>query len=251
MLWTGTAAAVSDSFKELLLELAQQRSLEELLPQITRRLAEHEDVALARLWLVEPGDQCAACPNAGACPDRSRCLHLVASAGRGRDGTAVVHRRLDGDFRRIPIGAFKVGLVAATQTPVVVTDPAHDAKIRRPQWVQAEGIQGFAGLPLRCRDELLGVLGVFVRAPITPAAIDVLQILANHAAAAIATARAFAREEALRRQLALENQLLRRQAEGDEGLVGHSPRPAWDAARAGCRGAHRCHGAGAGGVGHG
>jgi formate hydrogenlyase transcriptional activator len=223
VLWTGAAAAVSDSFKELLLELAQQRSLDELLPQITRRLAEHEDVALARLWLKEAGDQCASCPNAHACTDRSQCLHLVASAGRGRDGTTTVHTRLDGAFRRIPIGAFKVGHVAATERPVVVTDPVHDAKIRCPQWVREERIQGFAGLPLLCQGELLGVLGVFVRAPITPAAVDVLQILANHAAAAIATARAFARAEAMRCQLALENQLLRRVATGDDGLVGHSP----------------------------
>jgi transcriptional regulator with GAF, ATPase, and Fis domain len=223
VLWTGAAAAVSDSFKELLLELAQQRSLETLLPLITRRLAEHEDVALARLWLVEPGDQCAACPNASSCADRSQCLHLVASAGRSRDGAAVVHVRLDGAFRRIPIGAFKVGHVAASKAPVIVTDPDHDPKIRRPDWVRAEGIQGFAGLPLTCREELVGVLGVFVRAPITPAAVDVLQILANHAAAAIATARAFARTEALRHQLALENQLLRRGAVGEDELVGQSP----------------------------
>ncbi len=223
MLWSGTAAAASDSFKDLLLELAQQRTLDQLLPHIPRRLAEHEDVALARLWLVEEGDQCASCPNAGVCADRRACLHLVASAGRARDGTTLVHGRLDGAFRRIPIGAFKVGQVAAMDVPVVVTDPGRDPKIRRPQWVNAEGIQGFAGLPLRCRGELLGVLGVFVRAPITPAAVDVLQILANHAAAAIATARAFARAESLRSQLTLENQRLRQAAEADEGLVGDSP----------------------------
>src|SRR6185295_19847064 len=99
------------------------------------------------------------------------------------------------------VGAFKVGQVAAGRTPVVVADPARDPKIRRPDWVRAEGIAGFAGLPLCCRGELLGVLGVFVRAPISAAAMDVLQILANHTAAAIATARAFAQVETMRRQL--------------------------------------------------
>ena len=100
--------------------------------------------------------------------------------------------RLDGAFRRIPVGAFKVGAVAATGAPVVVTDPAHDAKIRHPEWVRAERIEGFVGMPLTCRGELLGVLGVFVRAPITAAALEVLRIVAHHVAAAIATARAFA-----------------------------------------------------------
>jgi transcriptional regulator with GAF, ATPase, and Fis domain len=233
VLWTGAAAAVSESFRRLLLELAQQRSLEDLLPLIARRLAEHEDVALARLWLVEPGDQCTSCANAAACAVRDRCLHLVATAARALDG-AVTHGRLDGTFRRIPIGAYKVGQVAAQAAELVVTDPARDPKIRRPQWVRAEGIRGFAGLPLTCGGQLLGVLGVFVRAPITPAAVDVLRILANHAAAAIATARAFARAEVLSRQLALENHLLRRvvaehgprdpdpPGDGLDELVGHS-----------------------------
>jgi transcriptional regulator with GAF, ATPase, and Fis domain len=223
-LWTGASAAVSEPFKQLLLELAQERSLDELLPLITRRLAEHEDVALARLWLLERGDQCPSCPNAGACADRTRCLHLVASAARTRAGSLVVHRRLDGAFRRIPVGGFKVGLVAASAAPVVVADPVHDPKIRRPDWVRAEGIAGFAGLPLCCRGELVGVLGVFVRSPISPAAVDVLRLLGNHAAAAITTARAFAQVETMRRQLLLENPLLRAAAGPDEQeqLVGRS-----------------------------
>jgi len=216
---------VSDAFKELLLELAQERSLEDLLPLVTRRLVEHEDVALARLWLVDDGDQCATCPNAAACPDRRHCLHLVASARRQRGGAASVDARLDGAFRRIPIGAFKVGAVASAGAPVLVTDPATDPKIRHPAWIRQEGIAGFAGLPLSCRGEMLGVLGVFVRAAITPAAVDVLRIVANHAAAAIATARAFQQVETMRQKLLLENQLLRRSADPDMlELVGHSPK---------------------------
>jgi transcriptional regulator with GAF, ATPase, and Fis domain len=227
VLWsqTETAPPASDAFKQLLLELAQERSLGDLLPLVTRRLAEHEDVALARLWLLEAGDQCSTCPNAAACVDRTRCLHLVASAARARDGATTVHTRLDGAFRRIPVGAFKVGAVASTGAPVLVSDPARDPKIRRPDWVRAEGIAGFAGLPLSSRGELVGVLGVFVRTALTTAAVDVLRIVAAHAAAAIATARAFAEVETMRRRLVLENQLLRRSAEEEEiELVGTSPK---------------------------
>src|SRR5665811_358590 len=65
----------------------------------------------------------------------------------------------------------------------------------------------------------------FVRAAITPAAVDVLRIVANHAAAAIATARAFAQVETMRQKLLLENQLLRRSSDPDVlELVGHSPK---------------------------
>ncbi len=223
MLWSEINDTASHAFRELLLELAQERSLADLLPLCTRRLVEAEDVALARLWLLERGDQCAACPHAAVCPDPSWCLHLVASAARARDGTPILDGRLDGAFRRIPVGAFKVGAVAATRATVLVTDPAHDPKIRHPDWVRAEGIAGFAGLPLTSRGELLGVLGVFVRAPLTVEAVEVLRIVANHAAAAIATARAFAEVEAMRRRLALENHLLRRSSETDPvALTGRS-----------------------------
>jgi transcriptional regulator with GAF, ATPase, and Fis domain len=226
VLWSDARVAASEAFRGLLLELAQERSLGELLPLVARRLAEHEDVALARLWLLEPADVCASCPNQAACSERTRCLHLVASAARSRAGHTTVPTQLGGAFRRIPVGAFKVGLVAAEGRPILVTDPAHDPKIRHPAWVREEGIAGFAGLPLTCRGELLGVLGVFVRAPITPTAMDVLSIVANHAAAAIATARAFAQVESMRRQLVAENQQLRRSVEADPlaDMVGGSPR---------------------------
>ena len=225
MLWSQISAPAPDAFKELLLELAHERSLDQLLPLVTQRLAEHEDVALARLWLIGPGDQCESCPNAAACSDRSRCLHLVASTSRSLDGATVSANRLNGDFRRIPIGAFKVGAVAAAGAPVVVTDPGHDPKIRRPEWVRAEQIAGFAGLPLDCRGERLGVLGVFVRAPITDAAVDVLRIVANHTAAAIATARAVAEVTEMRQQILIESGRLLRQVNQSaavEELIGDS-----------------------------
>jgi transcriptional regulator with GAF, ATPase, and Fis domain len=226
VLWSRTLpSASSDDFKGLLLELAQERSLEDLLPLVTRRLAEHEDVALARLWLLDKGDRCDGCRNAPSCANKEICLHLVASAARHRETHEVTQTRLNGDFQRIPVGAFKVGVVAATRAPVIVTDATDDPKIRRPEWVQSEGIQAFAGLPLLSRGDLLGVLGVFVRAPITPAAVDVLRIVANHAAAAIATARAFSQIETMRQQLLIENHRLRRGDEPDalEDMVGDSP----------------------------
>jgi transcriptional regulator with GAF, ATPase, and Fis domain len=224
VLWSHDAPSAADPFRALLLELAQERSLEDLLPLVTRRLAEHEDVALARLWLLDPGDRCGSCRNAAACADRSVCLHLVASAARDRRTHAVSPTRLDGDFQRIPVGAFKVGAVAASGAPVLVTDAATDPKIRRPDWVRQEQIASFAGLPLSSRGRLLGVLGVFVRAPLTAAAVDVLRIVANHAAAAIATARAFAELDTMRHRLLAENDRLRQHAAADplDDLIGQS-----------------------------
>jgi transcriptional regulator with GAF, ATPase, and Fis domain len=222
------------AFKDLLLELAQERSLDALLPLIVRRLIDEEGVALARLWLVEPGDECGTCRHRERCESRTSCLHLVASAYRPREtganaasgvcGTPEVGVRAASAFRRIPMGAFKVGAVGKTGVPIVVTDPTRDPQIRFPGWVGEQGIAGFIGQPLSCRGELLGVLGVFLRVPVTPIAVDVLRILANHAAAAIATARAFSQVEAMRARLQAENLYLRQAVEQQDPsfLVGES-----------------------------
>jgi uncharacterized protein YigA (DUF484 family) len=50
-----------DSALELLLEMARERSLDALLRRIVAALADQSGVALARLWLVEPGDVCPSC----------------------------------------------------------------------------------------------------------------------------------------------------------------------------------------------
>src|SRR5258708_2433478 len=225
MFLTASSWDAFEPLKILLLELAQERSLEALLPLVVSRLVEREDVALARVWLVAKGDMCGTCLNSTVCADRTQCLHLAASAARPLSGEPVVHTNLMGSFRRIPFGAFKVGLVAQTSSTLVVTDPANDPKIKRREWVAAERILAFAGQPLVSRGHLLGVLGVFLRVSITPAGLDILRILANHVAAAIATARAFEQIENMQRRLQVENRYLREVVREDRmaGLVAKSP----------------------------
>ena len=85
--------------KRLLLDLAQERHVDELLHLIVRRLADSPAVAMARIWLVRPGEGCATCPMQAECHDRTLCLHLVASAGNSTDDPAARYDRIDGVFR--------------------------------------------------------------------------------------------------------------------------------------------------------
>jgi formate hydrogenlyase transcriptional activator len=205
-----SGASAFEPLKDLLLEIAQERELGALLPLIVRRIAESSpDVALARIWLLGPGDICAACRNAGVCASRQECLHLAASAARPLGGEVSVDAAPLGTFRRIPIGAFKVGKVLARREALVVSDARSDPHIARPEWVRAEGIEGFCGQPLLYRERPLGVLGVFVRMQVTPPTSDVLRLLANHAAAAIAGARDFEEIARLHQMLERENAYLR------------------------------------------
>lgn len=217
-----------DDPKRLLLDLAVQHSVEAVLRLIVERLSKADPVALARIWLVEPTAECSGCSTPEHCQTQTECLRLVASGGQSIASPDADWSRIDGDFRRMPIGVRKVGTIAATGIPIEEPkfgDPLPDW-IARPEWVQAEGIRGFAGQPLIHHGKVVGVLALFVRQPIETECMGWLRMIADHAAAAIATARAFTEIESLREQLELENEYLREELKGAGAfgeLIGQSP----------------------------
>ena len=215
-----------DSFKERLLELAQIRSVAELLHRVVTRLAEAPYVALARIWLVDKGDLCSTCGMRPQCPDQTFCLHLVASAGRPQADPREDWSRLDDEFRRIPIGAGKIGRVAATGKALVVKDMTRDPSlVSGRDWAAAENIHGFDAHPIRYKDEVLGVLGLFTRIPVPGQGPAWLRIFADHIAVAFVNARAFEENDRLRARLELETTYLReevREARALGDIIGES-----------------------------
>ncbi len=146
-----------ESLKGLLLEMARERSVNGLLKMIVQRLAERPHVALVRIWLIRPGDICASCPMRAECPDQTSCLHLVASAGRPIAETEADWSRIDGDFRRFPLGVRKIGRIATSGEPAAVVDIEKDFSwIARPEWARREEIRGFGGQPLIYQGDVLG-----------------------------------------------------------------------------------------------
>ena len=199
-----------DSLKKLLLEMAQERSVESLLEMIVRRLAAQPHVALARIWLVEGEDNCSTCFLSEDCPDMSTCLHLVASAGRPLRDSNADWSRIDDDFRRIPLGLRKVGRIAATGEPAEIIDSINGPqRFTRIDWAKDEGIIGFGGQPLIYKGEVLGVLAIFTRIPLIPEGLVWYRMIADHAAVAIANARAFEEIKSLKQQLEIETTYLK------------------------------------------
>ncbi len=213
--------------KRLLLDLALERSVPGLLDLIVMRLTQTESVALVRIWLAQPTSSCSGCPQVEVCGTQTQCLELVASGGKSILPTGAIWTSTEGTFRRMPFGVRKVGRIAlsgqALEEPVL-TEPLPDW-VASPDWIRAEEIRGFAGQPMIHQGEVLGVFAVFARQPMANEDMGWLRMIADHAAAAIATARAFSEIEALRKRLELENEFLREEAVGTAAfgeLIGQS-----------------------------
>ncbi|MGD2098300.1 MAG: sigma 54-interacting transcriptional regulator [Desulfobacterales bacterium] len=202
-----------DSLKTLLLEMAQEHAVAPLLAMIVRQLARRPHVALARIWLIQEGD-CPCPAKESTCDDKVKCLHLMASQGSPLADRNADWSRLDGEFSRLPLGARKVGWIAATGKAVEVNDIEKDSKwIARPEWARQEGILGFGGQPLLYKGEVLGVLAVFTRYRLKHEELVWMRMIADHAATAIINARAFEKIQRLQEQMELECSYLREEVQ--------------------------------------
>jgi transcriptional regulator with GAF, ATPase, and Fis domain len=206
--------------------LAQIRHVDELLKRVVTILAERPHIVLARIWLVDGGDNCAICHNASRCSDRTSCLHLVASAGApGSDGRPD-WSRVDGEFSRLPLGVGKVGRVGASGEAIVVKDFGDDPSWRRRyEWARRQPICGLNLQPITSNQEILGVLGVFTSIPTPEEAPAWVRIIADEIAGAIINARAFEEIERLQAHLELENTYLQeevREARAFGDIIGQT-----------------------------
>jgi transcriptional regulator with GAF, ATPase, and Fis domain len=220
-----------ESLRDLLLEIASERSLEVLLKKVVKEMAERPHAVLARLWLIDKGDLCTSCEMRLECPNERRCLHLEAEAGvaigeRDEDGVLRTARPTWDEAERIPLGVGVIGRVGSTGHPVVSNDPDQDLGGHGGEaWARRMGIHGFNCQPIKFHNEVLGVLAQFTRVPtpeLTPAW---LRIFANQIGAAIVNARAFEQIEKLKARLELENTFLQeevREAKAFGDMIGQS-----------------------------
>src|SRR5437773_1188179 len=209
---------------QVMVTMAQNRLLPEVLRSVVGGIAQCRNVVLARIWLIEPGDICATCRFRPECPDQTRCLHLVASAGNP-DDPEHDYTRLDGAFRRFPLGVRKIGHVGKTGEPLLLPGLRGDENwIAEPEWIKRSGIHTVAAQPLTFHGEVLGVLAIFDTGVLGDEDFRWLRVFADHAAVSIANARAFAEIESLRARLEEENKYLLEEIRSDFAeIIGESP----------------------------
>ncbi|HEV2964864.1 MAG TPA: sigma 54-interacting transcriptional regulator [Candidatus Angelobacter sp.] len=217
-----------ESFQSITTAVAQERSVETVLKMIVDGLAAQPDVAVVRMLRVDRGDICGQCLARSQCQDQTQCLHLVATGGHPSKGTEEDWKLLAREFPRVPFGAYNSGIVAAKREPMLINDAQFVQQWvvdSVKEWAVRAGFESFAGLPLIFRGQLLGVFTVYCCVPISETEFRWLRALADHAAIAVANARAFEEIGALREQLELQNAYLREEVKSHHGygeMVGQS-----------------------------
>jgi len=212
----------------LLLEIAQEQSLDALLKKLVASVLQRPAVAKVRIWLIEKGDICSKCPRRMECPDQTRCLHAVAGGSNMLVPTEEDEEcmRMTDYFCRIPLGLGTAGKIAATGKQIVLRDLDKDpGELGHVEWLQSEQIRGFNGVPIAFKGEVLGVIAVFSRQNVPDGAEVWGRIFANHVAGAIANARAFEEIQRLKAQLEQQNAYLQEEvveAKAFGDLVGQS-----------------------------
>jgi len=211
---------------QLLLEIAHEQSLPQLLNKIVSHAVQRPYLSCAQVWLIEAGDRCANCPHRSQCPDQTRCLHLVAGKGVSVAQWAPGSSPFDDPNARIPLGAGLVGKAAVSGDQVVLRDPIHHRdELVGFDWLERENIQSMGATPIVYRGEILGALVGFGRETLPEEGRPWGRLLADHIGAAIANARAFAEIQRLKAQLEqqntyLEEEVVEARAFGD--LIGQS-----------------------------
>jgi len=152
--------------------LIRDAPLPVVLQQCAEAMMRHLSPAFARIWTLNAtGDT----------------LELQASAG--------LYTHLDGPHARVPVGSFKIGLIAAEREPHLTNDVLNDPRVSDRAWARREGMVAFAGYPLVVGDHIVGVMAMFARHPLSRTVLDAMAAVANQIALGIERKRA---EEALR-----------------------------------------------------
>jgi PAS domain S-box-containing protein len=132
-----------------------EKSLRAMLQICAAGVVRHLDAAFARIWLLN---------------DEQKLLELEASAG--------LYTHLDGQHARIPLGSFKIGLIAAEQKPHLTNGVQTDERVSDKDWARREGMISFAGYPLLVEGRTVGVIAMFARQSLEADTIEALETIA-------------------------------------------------------------------------
>jgi PAS domain S-box-containing protein len=144
------------------LVLTQGTTLPLMLQRCAEAIVDHLDAAVASIWLLDPTDN---------------MLELQVSAG--------TCDRFDVFPNRISVGRFLVGRIAEERQPHLTNNFLDDRHLSILEWALLQGMVAFAGYPLIVENQLVGVMTIFARQPLTQATFNALTFVADEIALGI------------------------------------------------------------------
>lgn len=211
---------------QLLLEIARERSVEPILKRIVEYAVESTEFVFSQVWLINKGDRCDTCKYRSECPDKSRCLHLVAGRGRSLPSPGKVPQPYEDLDARLPLNFGPLGeAVVSGQLKVIRSPGKQPVAPAGFEWSRDEGILECGIRPIEFKGEVLGAAVGFAREHIPDSFTPWGHVFADHVGAAIANARAFDEIRHLKEQLEIQNSYLQEavvEAKAFGDLVGQS-----------------------------
>ncbi|MBD2292180.1 PAS domain S-box protein [Anabaena sphaerica FACHB-251] len=128
----------------------------------TDALVKHLGAAFARIWILNKEEQ---------------VLELQVSSG--------IYTHTNGIHSRVAMGRLKIGLIAAERKPHLTNSVQDDPRVNDKEWAKREGMVAFGGYPLIVEGEIIGVIALFSRQPLTESTFTALGIAANEIAIGI------------------------------------------------------------------
>jgi PAS domain S-box-containing protein len=83
------------------------------------------------------------------------------------------------------VGQYKIGLIAAEGKPILTNAVIGDPRVPEQEWAKREGLVAFAGYPLLSNQEVIGVMALFARHPLTEFTLKSLGMVAQRITVAI------------------------------------------------------------------
>lgn len=159
--------------------------LDNTLQRCAEAVVANLDAAFARIWTLNEAEQ---------------VLELKASAG--------LYTHLDGPHGRVPVGRYKIGMIAEERQPHLTNEVQHDERVSDKEWARREGMVAFAGYPLMVDGRVVGVLALFARRELPQRTLNALASVADATATAIVRKQAEAERERLVLELDSERRRL-------------------------------------------
>jgi len=147
---------VAELSSDIGLAFTRGHNLHESLQFTSEGLVKHLNALFARIWILN---------------ERENVLELKSSVG--------LYTHLNGPHGRIPVGKYKIGIIAKDRKPHLTNSVIGDPNITDQEWAKREQIVAFAGHPLIIDNNLIGVMGLFSRETLTELTLNALSHIAD------------------------------------------------------------------------